>query len=45
MTADAAALIALELGYEVSCDELLRFSGKSSSGVSFTKIQHPGEYH
>ena len=45
VSADAAALIAQELGYEVSGDELLRFSGKSSSGVSITKIQHPGEYH
>ena len=44
VSADAAALIAQELGYEVSGDELLRFSGKSSSGVSVTKIQHPGEY-
>ena len=45
VSADAAAQIAQELGYEVSGDELLRFSGKSSSGVSVTKIQHPGEYH
>ena len=45
VSADAAALIAQELGYEVSGDELLRFSGKSSSGVSVPKIQHPGEYH
>ena len=30
VSADAAALIAQELGYEVSGDELLRFSGKSS---------------
>ena len=45
VSADAAALIAQELGYEVSGDELLRFSGKSSSGVSVTKTQHPGEYH
>ena len=45
VSADAAALIAQKLGYEVSGDELLRFSGKSSSGVSVTKIQHPGEYH
>ena len=45
VSADAAALIAQELGYEVSGDELMRFSGKSSSGVSVTKIQHPGEYH
>ena len=45
VSADATALIAQQLGYEVSGDELLRFSGKSSSGVSVTKIQHPGEYH
>lgn len=45
LSPDAADLIAQELGYEVSCDELLRYSGKSSSGVSNTKIQHPGEYH
>ena len=45
VSADAAALIAQQLGYEVSGDELLRFSGKSASGVSVTKIQHPGEYH
>ena len=34
VSADAAALIAQQLGYEVSGDELLRFSGKSASGVS-----------
>ena len=45
VSADAAALIAQQLGYEVSGDELLRFSGKSASGVSVTKIQHPCEYH
>ena len=45
VSADAAALIAQELGYKVSGDELLRFSGQSASGVSVTKIQHPGEYH
>ena len=45
VSADAAALIAQRLGYEVSGDELLRFSGKRASGVSVTKIQHPGEYH
>ena len=44
VSADAAALIAQELGYEVSGDELLRFSGKSSSGVSVTNSA-PGEYH
>ena len=34
VSADAAALIAQELGYEVSGDELLRFSGKASGVTS-----------
>ena len=45
VSADAAAGIAQRLGYEVSGDELLRFSGKKAAGVTVTKIQHPGEYH
>ena len=45
VSADAAALIAPELGYEVSGDEQLRLSGTTSSGVSVPKSQHPREYH
>ena len=45
VSADAAALIAQELGYEVSGDELLRFSGKKVGRVTVSKQDHPGEYH
>ena len=44
ITADAVALLAQELGYPVSGSELLRFSGRTASGVRVTRIDHPGEY-
>ena len=43
-TADDVALIALELGYEFSGDELLRFSGKKVEQVTVRKNDVPGEY-
>jgi hypothetical protein len=44
ITADAVALLAQELGYPVSGSDLLRFSGRTASGVRVTRIDHPGEY-
>ena len=44
-TADDVARIALELGFEFSGDELLRFSGKTVGRVTVSKQDHPGEYH
>ena len=43
-TADDVALIALEIGYEFSGDELLRFSGKKVGRVTVKKNDVPGEY-
>ena len=45
VSADAAALIAQELGYEVSGDELLRFSGNKVGRVTVSKQETPGEYN
>ncbi len=44
-TADDVAQIAQELGYEVSGDELLRFSGKKVGDVTVRKNDIPGEYN
>ena len=44
-TADDVAKIAQELGYEVSGDELLRFSGKKVRKVTVKKNDVPGEYN
>ena len=44
-TADEVAKIAQELGYEVSGDELLRFSGKKVGKVTVKKNDVPGEYN
>ncbi|WP_415399586.1 Nif11-like leader peptide family natural product precursor [Synechococcus sp. W4D4] len=44
MTADDVARLAQELGFEVSGSDLLRFSGRTASGVTVTRIDHPGEY-
>ncbi len=44
-TADDVALIALNLGYEFSGDELLRFSGKKVGKVTVKKNDVPGEYN
>ena len=44
-TADDVANIAQRLGYEVSGDELLRFSGKKVGKVTVKKNDMPGEYN
>ncbi len=44
-TADDVAQIALNLGYEFSGDELLRFSGKKVGEVTVRKNDVPGEYN
>ena len=44
-TADEVAKIAQELGYEVSGDELLRFSGEKVGRVTLRKNDVPGEYN
>tara|TARA_Y100001968_G_scaffold172779_1_gene158154 strand:+ start:7251 stop:7466 length:216 start_codon:yes stop_codon:yes gene_type:complete len=43
-TADDVAQIALNLGFEFSGDELLRFSGKKVGKVTVRKNDVPGEY-
>jgi predicted ribosomally synthesized peptide with nif11-like leader len=43
-TAADVARLAQELGFEVSGSEILRFSGRTASGVKVTRIDHPGEY-
>ena len=44
-TADDVALIAQDLGYNFSGDDLLRFNGKTVDRVTVRKVNHPGEYH
>ena len=44
-TADDVAQIAQSLGYEVSGDELLRFSGEKVGKVTVRKNNLPGEYN
>ena len=44
-TADDVAQIAQRIGYEVSGDELLRFSGKKVGRVTVNKNDLPGEYN
>ena len=44
-TADDVALIGLRRGYEISGDELLRFSGKKVGRVTVRKNDVPGEYN
>lgn len=44
ITADEVSLLAQDLGYAVSGSDILRFHGRSSSGVRVTRIDHPGEY-
>ena len=44
-TADDVALIAQELGFSFSGDDLLRFNGQKVDKVTVRKVQHPGEYH
>ena len=44
-TADDVALIAQNLGYKFSGDDLLRFNGQTVDRVTVRKVEHPGEYH
>ena len=44
-TADDVALIAQNLGYAFSGDDLLRFNGQKVDRVTVRKVEHPGEYH
>ena len=44
VTADEVALLAQELGYEVSGSDLLLLDGLSAEGVRVTRVDHPGEY-
>ncbi len=44
ITADEVSLLAQDLGYPVSGSDLLRFSGRTASGVTVKRIDHPGEY-
>ena len=44
-TADDVAQIAMNLGFEFSGDELLRFSGKKVGRVTVQKNDVPGEYN
>ncbi len=44
-TADDVAQLAQKLGYEVSGDELLRFSGNKVGRVTVQKNDVPGEYN
>jgi len=44
-TADDVALIAQELGFSFSGDDLLRFNGQKVDKVTVRKVQHPGEYN
>ncbi len=44
-TADDVAKIAMQMGYEFSGDELLRFSGKKVGKVTVKKNDVPGEYN
>ena len=44
-TADDVALIAQNLGYKFSGDDLLRFNGQKVEKVTVRKVNHPGEYH
>ena len=44
-TADDVALIAQDLGFSFSGDDLLRFNGQKVDKVTVRKVQHPGEYH
>ena len=44
-TADDVALLAQNLGYEFSGDDLLRFNGQKVDKVTVRKVTHPGEYN
>ena len=44
-TADDVAIIAQEMGFKFSGDDLLRFNGQKVDKVTVRKVEHPGEYH
>lgn len=44
-TADDVALIAQQIGFKFSGDDLLRFNGQKVDRVTVRKVEHPGEYH
>ncbi len=44
-TADDIALIAQQMGFKFSGDDLLRFNGQKVDKVTVRKVEHPGEYH
>jgi predicted ribosomally synthesized peptide with nif11-like leader len=44
ITADEVSRLAQDLGYRVSGSDLLRFDGRSASGIRVSRIDHPGEY-
>lgn len=44
ITADEVAMLAQELGYAVSCSDLLLLDGQNEAGVRVTRVDHPGEY-
>ena len=44
-TADDIALLAQNLGYEFSGEDLLRFNGQKVDKVTVRKVTHPGEYN
>ena len=44
-TADDVALIAQNLGFNFSGDDLLRFNGQKVDKVTVRKVEHPGEYY
>ena len=44
-TADDVAMIAQNLGYKFSGEDLLRFNGQKVDKVTVRKVEHPGEYH
>tara|TARA_B100000941_G_scaffold278615_1_gene243148 strand:- start:1389 stop:1568 length:180 start_codon:yes stop_codon:yes gene_type:complete len=44
-TADDVALLAQNLGYEFSGEDLLRFNGQKVDKVTVRKVTHPGEYN
>lgn len=44
-TADDVAIIAQNLGYKFSGDDLLRFNGQKVDRITVRKVEHPGEYH
>ena len=44
ITADEVAMLAQELGYDVSGSDLLLLDGQHEAGIRVTRVDHPGEY-